>query len=172
MRGRATDCSPARTPLCEIKGLRRYEERRRLVKRQARHRRLARCPRMARKGAAGRHDAAVGAAHRCSSPHGRGGRRQSIGGRPLSRRYSLAREKCPQPMNPRCADSGDGCGALSTRCRAVDQLALGLRVAAPEQEHEALALAVERVDAGIGETFPALALMRAGDGRARRSAPR
>src|SRR5688500_10538610 len=46
--------------------------------------------------------------------------------------------------------------------RAVDQLALGLGVAAPEQEHEVLALAVEGVDAGIGESLPALALVRTG----------
>ena len=33
--------------------------------------------------------------------------------RPASHR--LAAPKCPQPMNPRCADNGDGCGARSTQ---------------------------------------------------------
>lgn len=45
---------------------------------------------------------------------------------------------------------------------AVDQLALLLRMTSPQQEYQALALAIQRVDRGIGETFPALALMRGG----------
>src|SRR3546814_3164644 len=44
----------------------------------------------------------------------------------------------------------------------VDHRALLLRVGAPEQEHQALALAVERLDDMVGEAFPALALVRAG----------
>src|SRR6516225_7301929 len=44
----------------------------------------------------------------------------------------------------------------------VDQPPLGLGRAAPEQEDQTLAAAVEAVDDGIGEAFPALALMRAG----------
>lgn len=47
----------------------------------------------------------------------RGGSVQSIGACPCRARYSLAAEKWPQPMKPRCADNGDGCGALSTRWR-------------------------------------------------------
>lgn len=47
----------------------------------------------------------------------RGGKAQSIGACPWRARYSLAAEKWPQPMKPRCADSGEGCGALSTRWR-------------------------------------------------------
>ncbi len=31
----------------------------------------------------------------------------------------LAAEKCLQPRNPRCADSGDGCGAFSRWCRSA-----------------------------------------------------
>src|SRR3546814_6018899 len=38
---------------------------------------------------------------------------------------------------------------------AVDHRALLLRVAAPEQEHQALALAVEGPDDMVGEAFPA-----------------
>ena len=44
----------------------------------------------------------------------------------------------------------------------IDQLALGLCVAAPEQEDQALALARQGVDDMVGETFPALALVRSG----------
>ena len=44
----------------------------------------------------------------------------------------------------------------------VDHLALGLRVAAPEQEHQTFLFAIQHIDDVIGETFPALALMRAG----------
>src|SRR5450759_1162600 len=50
-----------------------------------------------------------------------------------------------------------------TMTPGVDQFALRLRVTAPEQEHEAFALAVERVDAGVGETLPPFALMRASE---------
>src|SRR6185437_826539 len=44
----------------------------------------------------------------------------------------------------------------------VDQLALALRVRAPQQEYQAFALAVERVDGCIGETLPTPVRMRAG----------
>src|SRR5207342_1617059 len=45
--------------------------------------------------------------------------------------------------------------------RGVDHLALRLRVAAPQQEHQVLALAIEHFDDVVGETFPTLALVRA-----------
>ena len=44
----------------------------------------------------------------------------------------------------------------------IDHLALGLRIAAPEQEHQVFALAGEGLDHVIGEAFPTLALVRAG----------
>ena len=44
----------------------------------------------------------------------------------------------------------------------VDQGALGLGIAAPQQEDQAFAFAVQMIDDVIGETFPALALVRAG----------
>src|SRR3546814_19308441 len=44
----------------------------------------------------------------------------------------------------------------------VDHRALLLRVGAPEQEHHALALAVERLADMVGEAFPALTLVRPG----------
>src|SRR5712691_3931236 len=44
----------------------------------------------------------------------------------------------------------------------VDKRALFLRVAPPEDEHQALALAVEHVDDGVGELLPALVLMAPG----------
>src|ERR1700735_5366923 len=45
---------------------------------------------------------------------------------------------------------------------AVDQLPLALRVGTPQQEHQALALAVESVDRRIGEPLPPFALVRTG----------
>ena len=42
---------------------------------------------------------------------------------------------------------------------AVDELLLGARIAAPENEHEVLALGAERADGGIGELLPAVTLM-------------
>src|SRR3546814_4614789 len=45
---------------------------------------------------------------------------------------------------------------------SVDQLPRALGVGTPQQKHQALALAVERVDRRIGEAFPALALVRTG----------
>ena len=46
---------------------------------------------------------------------------QSIGFAPVPANHRLAAEKCPHPMNPRCADSGDGWGALRTqwRCESI-----------------------------------------------------
>src|SRR5690606_3869998 len=41
---------------------------------------------------------------------------QSIGFFPCACKYSLTFEKCPLPIKPRCADSGEGCGDLSTKC--------------------------------------------------------
>src|SRR5690606_23148640 len=45
--------------------------------------------------------------------------RQSIGVLPQLTRYSLAFEKCPLPIKPRGAESGEGCGLCSTRCRRL-----------------------------------------------------
>src|ERR1700712_3427518 len=45
---------------------------------------------------------------------------------------------------------------------AVDQLPLLLGMTSPQKEHQAFALAIQSTDSGIGETFPALALMRSG----------
>ena len=45
--------------------------------------------------------------------------------------------------------------------RAVDECALALGVAAPQDEDEVLAARGERVDDGIGEDFPAPVLVRA-----------
>ena len=42
---------------------------------------------------------------------------------------------------------------------AVDELLLGARIAAPENEHEVLALGAKRADGGIGELLPASSLM-------------
>src|ERR1700740_100997 len=47
----------------------------------------------------------------------RGGSDQSMGSRPASRRNALAREKCPQPKKPLCADRGDGWTDVRTRWR-------------------------------------------------------
>ena len=44
----------------------------------------------------------------------------------------------------------------------VDDLALGLCVGAPQQEHQVLALRGQGLDDVVGEAFPALALVRAG----------
>ena len=44
----------------------------------------------------------------------------------------------------------------------VDDLALGLRVAAPEQKDQPFALAVEDIDHMVGEAFPAAALVATG----------
>src|SRR5215831_12994820 len=44
----------------------------------------------------------------------------------------------------------------------IDQAALALGRAAPQQEDQPLALAVEAVDDCIGEALPALAMVRAG----------
>ena len=41
---------------------------------------------------------------------------QSIGASPFDSRKRLALEKCLQPKKPLCAESGEGCGALRTRC--------------------------------------------------------
>src|SRR5690349_15880784 len=46
---------------------------------------------------------------------------------------------------------------------AIDQASFLLRVAPPEQEHEAVAFAVERIDAAVREAFPTLVLMGAGE---------
>ena len=43
------------------------------------------------------------------------GSAQSMAADPRFSRNAFALEKCPQPKKPLCADSGDGCGALSTR---------------------------------------------------------
>jgi hypothetical protein len=45
---------------------------------------------------------------------------------------------------------------------AVDHLALGLRVAAPQQEDKAFAFAIQRVHHMVGEPLPALACMGTG----------
>ena len=44
----------------------------------------------------------------------------------------------------------------------IDQLAFALCVRAPQHEDDAFPLPIERIDRRIGETFPALALMRSG----------
>ena len=46
--------------------------------------------------------------------------------------------------------------------RGVDELRLALGIAAPEDEHKARLLLAERLDDGVGEAFPAPALMGAG----------
>src|SRR3546814_8246816 len=53
----------------------------------------------------------------------KGGRLQSIGSCPFAFRKSFALLKCLHPKQPLCADSGDGCGAFSTRWRPVSPLA-------------------------------------------------
>src|SRR3546814_2613824 len=45
------------------------------------------------------------------------GKPQSIAPRPFSSRKALACEKCLHPRKPLCAERGEGCAALSTRCR-------------------------------------------------------
>ena len=64
-----------------------------------------------------------------SSPR-RGGSDQSTGVVPRRARWSFAAEKCPQPMKPRCADSGED-GASARGAGAGRSPALGLRVACP-----------------------------------------
>src|SRR5690606_3601083 len=44
----------------------------------------------------------------------------------------------------------------------IDDPALLLRIAAPQQEYQPFALTVEHFDDVVGESFPALALMRPG----------
>src|SRR5690606_38732231 len=49
-----------------------------------------------------------------------------------------------------------------TVAAGIDDLALLLRIAAPQQEHQSLALAVEHIHHMVGEAFPATALMGSG----------
>src|SRR3546814_20654885 len=53
----------------------------------------------------------------------KGGRLQSIGSCPFAFRKSFALLKCLHPKKPLWADSGDGCGAFSTRWRTVTTFA-------------------------------------------------
>src|SRR3546814_707243 len=53
----------------------------------------------------------------------KGGRLQSIGSCPFAFRKSFALLKCLHPKKPLWADSGDGCGAFSTRWRPVSTFA-------------------------------------------------
>src|SRR3546814_3548952 len=64
----------------------------------------------------------------CALPiSAKGGRLQSIGSCPFAFRKSFALLKCLHPKKPLWADSGDGCGAFSTRWRPVSTFAAFFR---------------------------------------------